>query len=254
MRLPAALSTDDDSAVLDLLRRYYRRPPDGEHGFTGSAFDTWDPSGTRATSADVFTADDVVAVSLLSVDLSGRAAHELLVRRRDEFAQMLRAVGPDRDLVDEGEPIAKESPLSQLFHALDALDGVGPTRATKLIARKRPRLRPVWDGVVARHLGVGSSYVEPLRQRLREADRALHRRLVRLGEEAELVGVSPLRVFDVVTWLEARESLRGATTVDEGATPRAAERDEHLLPEKAQEAARRDGQDVTAPTSRTAPR
>lgn len=44
-------------------------------------------------SADVFTADDVVAVSLLSVRLTGRAAYELLVRRRDEFSALLARVG-----------------------------------------------------------------------------------------------------------------------------------------------------------------
>jgi len=219
MKLPAALETDDDAAALALLERYYDAPLDDERGFTGSAFDTWEPSGTRAASADVFTADDLVAVSLLSVRLTGRAAHELLVRRRDHFSALLAEVGPDRDLVDVEEEISTARPASRLLSALKSLPGVGTTTATKLLARKRPRLRPVWDTVVAGHLGVRYSYIEPLRQQLRADDGALHRRLVRLGQKAELTGVSPLRVFDVVTWLEAKDAGRRPTGMDEVEEP-----------------------------------
>lgn len=211
MKLPAALETDDDAAALERLRRYYERPLDDEHGFTGAAFDTWDPAGTRATCTDTFTADDVVAVSLLSVHLSGRAAHDLLVRRRGEFGALLAEVSPDRDLMDVDEEITADWPASRLLRALRSLPGVGTTTATKLLARKRPRLRPVWDGVVAGHLGARNSYIEPLRQALRADDGALHDRLVRLGRKAKLEGVSPLRVFDVITWLEAKDAGRRAT-------------------------------------------
>ncbi|WP_298992778.1 DUF6308 family protein [uncultured Pseudokineococcus sp.] len=215
MKLPAALQTDDDNAALALLQRYYGATLDGHSGFTGSAFDTWDPSGTRAASADVFTSDDVTAASLLSVQVRGRAAHELLVRRAAEFSDLLVEVGPDRDLVDVDEEILSPWPGSRLLAALKELPGVGTTTASKLMARKRPRLRPVWDTVVADHLGVRSSYIEPLRVALRADDLALHRRLVRLGERAAPDGVSALRVFDVVTWLEAKDAGRTTTGPDE---------------------------------------
>lgn len=215
MKLPAALKADDDTAALDLLRRYYGTSSDSEPAYTGAAFDSWDPSGTRATSADVFTADDVVAVSLLSVRLTGRAAHELLVRRRKNFSALLAEVGPDRDLVDVEEEISTDWPASRLLSALKHLPGVGTTTASKLLARKRPRLRPVWDTVVAGHLEVGGSYIEPLRQQLQAHDGALHDRLVRLGRKGKLQGVSPLRVFDVVTWLEAKDAGHRASADDE---------------------------------------
>ena len=80
----------------------------------------------------------------LSVTVSPRAAHALLAERRDEFAGLLSAVGPDRDLVDEAEPFADDSPEWQLMGELRGLPGVGPTIASKLLARKRPRLRPIY--------------------------------------------------------------------------------------------------------------
>ncbi|MEJ5914502.1 DUF6308 family protein [Pseudokineococcus sp. 1T1Z-3] len=211
MRLPAALSTPDDSAALALLREYYAEDDDGRPHYTGAAFDRWDPSRTRAASVDVFTADDVLALPLLSVQLNGRAVLDLLVRRADELNALLAEVPADLDLVDVETPITRDWPASRLLAALRTLDRVGTTTATKLIARKRPRLRPVWDTVVATHLGVWSSYIEPFRKELQKDDRALHVRLVRLGQKAEVEGVSPLRVFDVVTWLEATKAGRRAT-------------------------------------------
>ncbi|MGY0231977.1 DUF6308 family protein [Longispora urticae] len=93
----------------------------------------------------------------------------------------------------------------RLRAALLDLDGVGVTTATKLMARKRPRLRPIWDPVVAAVTGTGRRQWEPLRVALREDDRALHRRLLRLRSAAGLpLEVSPLRVLDVICWQTGR--------------------------------------------------
>src|SRR5687768_6439219 len=73
-----------------------------------------------------------------------------------------------------------------LMRALDDLDDVGPTIASKLLARKRPRLRPIWDPVVADVTGTRKQLWEPLRATLRHDDLALHRRLLRLRERAGL--------------------------------------------------------------------
>jgi Family of unknown function (DUF6308) len=205
-RLPVALHGQDNDAALALLGRYYGPVFGAPLFYGGAAFDTWDSTGTRAADVDRFTADDLVAITFLSVEASANAAHALLHSRRGEFSDLLIAVGPDRDLVDEPEPFGEGSPQWGLMAALRSLDRVGPTIASKLFARKRPRLRPIYDSVVAAVTGTQQGQWEPLRQALRADDRQLHTRLLRLRAAAGLSEqISPLRVFDVITWLEGKD-------------------------------------------------
>ena len=133
-------------------------------GFTGGQFDAFDPSASRAASANVFTADDVVSVSLLSVDVPGRATLELLDRQRARFSALLAAAGPDMDLVDVESTDPQRFPIRALNDALRELPNVGPTTASKLLARKRPRLIPIFDSVINEHLLKGTGRLwEPLR-------------------------------------------------------------------------------------------
>lgn len=205
--IPQALLPGNEDAAVELLRGYF--DIDAFHagsGFTGALFDTWDPTGTRPASPNTFTPDDLQAIAFLSADIGVRAAVELLDRQRARFESLLSAMGPDRDLVDEAEPITAAWPATVLNTALRELPGIGPTRASKLIARKRPRLVPIYDSVIDQHVLAGSGRLwEPMRQALRREDRALHRRLIQLRAAAGLSeAVSPLRVFDVIAWREGR--------------------------------------------------
>ena len=177
-RLPEALSGADDEAALDLLARYYRPPAAAEGFYTGAVFDTWDSTGTRARDVDRFTADDLVAVTFLSVDVDPRAAHALLRERAAEFADLLAAVGPDRDLVEEERVLGEDWAAWRLERALRALPSTGRTTASKLLARKRPKLLPIWDKVVAKTTGTRIAQWEPLRVALRAEGGVLHRRLL----------------------------------------------------------------------------
>ncbi len=88
-RLPKLLRDPDDSSVIDALHQYYR-PRVGEPGFfTGSLFDTWDSTGSRAADADEFTADDLYAVTLLSVRVPPAAGHGLLIEQKERFSALL---------------------------------------------------------------------------------------------------------------------------------------------------------------------
>lgn len=204
MRLPQLLDDADDHGAIDVLSRYYARGVyAGQAPFTGASFDAWDSSGTRAADSNRFTADDVIAVSLLSVSVPAAAAIELLDARADEFTKLLVDVGDDRDLVDERDPWADDWPGWLLWKALVSLRGVGPTTASKLFARKRPRLRPIYDSVVAEVTGSNKIW-EPLRAELVSRPE-LHDRLIRLRGEVGLSSdVSPLRIFDVVAWMEGK--------------------------------------------------
>lgn len=206
MEPPKALEHVDESQARAYLRQYY-----SPGQYSGALFDTFDPSGTREKDADRFTSDDLVAVSLLSVNVPGRAAHEILVSRRNEFSDLLRDMGPDRDLAGVADTIREDSPGYVLLTRLKELDGVGPVVASKLLARKRPRLRPIYDDVVANVLGDHTSFWEPMRLMLRDSEFKLHHQLLSLRSAAGLPeAVSAIRVLDVIAWMEGKD--RGQDT------------------------------------------
>lgn len=148
----------------------------------------------------------MVTLSFLSVPLPALAARDLLRDRAAEFTRLLEELGPDRDLVDEEEPLVGDWVGWKVMSALRSLDRVGPTRASKLLARKRPRLRPIYDDVVSRVTNTIQSQWEPVRVALRADGCALHERLVHLHAEAGLSEQVPaLRVLDVVAWMEGKD-------------------------------------------------
>lgn len=209
-QLPDSFSTPDDSRALAYLRRYFGL--DGGKAYIGSHFDGWGGS----QDPDRFAADDLVAVSFLSVFVPPIAARRLLQTDAEHFSELLQAIGPDRDLLTESYTIDKDWPGRQLNAALDGLPGIGPTIASKLCARKRPRLIPVFDSVVAQVTDAWDSQWEPLRSALRARDCELHDRLVRLRDKAGLsAGISVLRVYDVVTWMEGKDKNYRPSTPEE---------------------------------------
>lgn len=206
IRLPKLLRAGDDDAAVDVLQEYFRRPwiKTGRLR-SGALWDEWDSAGTRGRDADVFTADDLVAVTFLSVAVSPDGADILLRERRDEFAELLRAVGPDRDLVDEAGELTPDWPAWQLETLLRTIPSIGRTVASKLIARKRPRLYPIYDRVVGEVLDTKQAHLDPVRKALRNNDRELHRRLVALRERAGLPDmISAVRVLDVLAWMQLK--------------------------------------------------
>lgn len=214
--LPTALQSEDDHAAVCLLTRYFGPVIGDPDSYTGSVWDDWDPSGRRERDIDEFTADDCMAVTLLSVNVPGQAAHSLLVRGRARYSALLTEVGPDRDLVEVSEPITDDWPASVLYRAVRELPQVGRTKTSKLLARKRPALLPIWDSIIGGVTQAGENFWEPLRQELRADDAALHRRLLRLRDQAGLTPcLTALRVFDVVCWMEGKD--KGYKALDEDA-------------------------------------
>ena len=206
MKLPHLLQAPDDAEAVKVLQRYYCLGAYRDSApYAGARFDDWDSTHSRSSDTNRFTADDVVAVSLLSVDVPPAAAIELLDTRAAQFNCLLRELGADRDLVEETQTWGDEWAGWRLWSELMALPGVGATTASKLLARKRPRLRPIYDSVVATVIDSQDIW-EPLRKVLNEQD-DLHPRLLRLREHAGLThAVSALRVFDVLAWMEGKNA------------------------------------------------
>ena len=198
---PPPLIADSDDDAVALLRRYYGGTYLDAGCYTGAYFDSWAPQN-RAADSNRFTADDLVAVTFLSVAVTANAARDLLVTRVDRFTELLESVGPDRDLVDETEPFTSEAPLWRLEDELRSVGDIGRTIATKLMARKRPRLVPIYDVVVGRVLNTKALHLNPIREALRADDGALDARLRSIRAKAGLPDeISALRVLDVIAWM-----------------------------------------------------
>ncbi|WP_448609429.1 DUF6308 family protein [Geodermatophilus sp. URMC 60] len=207
-RLPKALRDPNNThTAVSYLRTYYSLC--GSQRYTGSYFDDWE-----TTDPYRFTADDLVAVSFLSVYVPSMAARELLLDPANRFESLLRDIGPDHDLAEVDSAINEQWSAWRLYSALRRLPGVGPTIASKLCARKRPRLVPIYDSVVARVTDCYKRQWEPLRLELRE--HGLQDRLIGLRQEVEVsASVSLLRVYDVVAWMEGKDEAGPVTQEEE---------------------------------------
>jgi len=164
MTLPSILAAGHEEDAAELLSAYYRRLEDRRPSFTGSYFNSW--AGGDTKDKDSITADDLVAVSFLSVDISAEAAIGILDTHREKISRLLARIPSDRDLAGVSpsefpEILGEGSPASQLWHVLRGRDtgrwGIGETTASKIVARKRPGLIPIYDSVVGPLMGLKDS-------------------------------------------------------------------------------------------------
>lgn len=201
MKLPDCLTAPElESEAAGLLRAYYGPRLDGGRPFDGRYFDTWRPG-----PPDTFTAEDILSMAFLGVTINRRAFLTILAPSPDNRFNALLAKVPDRvDFWDAGAPAASSAQW-QLYDMLRGLSGIGPTKASKLLARKRRHLIPIRDSVVARVLDLRKPFWAPLYGASQEID--LRARLAAIKARARAEGVALpdnlalLRVFDVVVWM-----------------------------------------------------
>ncbi len=206
------LAVVDDQASVEDLRSYFglglvagSSPP-----FTGGRFEALGEGGDRPGVADGITAEDLVAVQMLSVRVPAEVALELLEGQLgEEVAAELTEIPTDVDLgtPDAARLLADGGPADRAWHLLDSEDEVSWTIAGKLLARKRPRLVPVYDRVVRCALGRPSDAWLWLNERFENDDRALPRQLTAVQAEAGVPEyVTPPRVLDVILWMRHHRS------------------------------------------------
>ncbi|MEU2110915.1 DUF6308 family protein [Streptomyces sp. NPDC019507] len=190
------------------LQRYFGTAlPAGAAPCIGSRFEHLAGGGDRPEVADRITAEDLVAVQTLSVTVPASVALDLLEGPLgEELSSLLRSIPRDFDMADaESAHLTDDSPADRAWKLLRDQPRVGWVTAGKLLARKRPRLLPVYDRVVRCAVGRPASFWLALHTALREDDAALHRQLLRLRQAAGLPEtVSALRVCDVAVWMSHR--------------------------------------------------
>lgn len=188
---------------------------DPERGFAGDIFDGLDPHGLLANNpAGRFTSDDIAAASLLDVRFGPTAVRRLLGSSDIEAA--LTDVPEHLALWAIGEDDFRAA--SHLWSLLREVPGVGRTRASKLLARKRPEMVPVVDSVIAGALQLGADTWRPLAVALQ--DDAVRQLIGDLRPEQVSDQLSVLRLLDVVVWMSCSRS-RSAVEVqlEVGAEP-----------------------------------
>jgi hypothetical protein len=202
-----------EQAERDLRRYFGVGLGQDELAFEGGRFEILDGGGDRPEARDRFTASDLLAVELVSVQVPARVILDLLEGALGEkAARLLRAIPASVPLwSDEAEHlIRKDGPANSLWRLLDHEDGVGWVTAGKLLARKRPALIPVYDGIVRCAMGWPKDFWTALRHALRQNDGQLRADVERLLKHADVPSaVTPLRGLDVAIWMHHRSSHTG---------------------------------------------
>jgi hypothetical protein len=201
LTLSWALADEFRPIAVELLRGYFSAQP--TDGFTGAHFERLGGGGDRPEVAQEFMAEDLVAVTMLSVKVPAQAALRILGPDRSRLSELLREIPTDRDLVDvRPSEIADDWAPWLLDDALSDLTGLGRTTVSKLIARKRPRLVPIYDREVNKVLALNKGPLwRPLAEALQADGHALHQHLLALRDESGVGSdISPLRVLDVIVW------------------------------------------------------
>ena len=205
---------EDDRSVVD-LRTYFDQGDGGQVPmFSGARFESLGGGGDIPEHRDRITPWDLVAVKCLSVDVPIDVSLDLLEGALgDQIAGFLEDVPADIDLGDDEARthIEPGSPAQCAWHALVDQTDVGTVTAGKLLARKRPRLIPIWDTVVSCVYDVpkGNDEWVWLNDLLRERDGALSLKVAAVRDAAALdVNVSVLRTLDVILWMRHRHEHR----------------------------------------------
>ncbi|MER7459340.1 DUF6308 family protein [Micromonospora sp. NPDC126480] len=215
--MKGAMTGPDIRALLDNplsvthLQWYFNAA--GPSTFTGGQFERLGGGGDRPEIRDVVTAEDLIAVELLSVRVPPSTALELLQGRLGEdVSAELAQIPMDVHLGSaDAVPLMQEGGhADRAWRLLRKADGIGWVVAGKLLARKRPKLVPVYDEVVRCAFRTGKGFWCWLHERMQEDGYALRHRLVDLGARAGVPSdVTPLRILDVVVWMRHRGAHRG---------------------------------------------
>jgi hypothetical protein len=141
-------------------------------------------------------ADDLLAVALLDITWRPEVVRILLQGDKQQLSELLAAIPQAIDLWDATDDTLRH--IDVLWDALTAIDGIGTASASKLLARKRPRLCPISDSVVIKAVDVPGRTWDVLRCLLQ--DPAARTEVERL-RPAIAADASPLRILDVALWV-----------------------------------------------------
>jgi hypothetical protein len=193
------------------VRRFVNEGNDAAHSslkayffpgaFTGSSFETFAQPGINS-----FTPSDVVAVSMLSVDIPASVTRWILGDGVAKLSQFLTKIDAGLRIESPKADLSNKSEAHKLWREIRRPDnrwGMGETKTSKLLATKRPELFPVFDKHVSKALGISANtYWAPWQEFMRSSQGEYCSRVVQsYADDLGIKGVSVLRLFDVIIWM-----------------------------------------------------
>ncbi|MFF2031113.1 DUF6308 family protein [Arthrobacter sp. NPDC058192] len=213
--ITSALAAISDDAALNYLNQYFGQGEWTGQEFTGAHFDSF-----GNTETDKVTAGDIVAVACLSIHVPARAAIAVLGEQRNPISCHLHGISKDDAIEDipfdeHDQHFGEDSPADRLWQLLRAHHRVGATTASKIMARKRPALIPIFDSVVGNMTGFpDAAGTWRAWHHAFSTDVAFTSRLRSLRAAARLDHLSLLRVLDVVLWMHGTHGVGEPERVD----------------------------------------
>lgn len=187
------------ASVPRYIERYFHGVGKKPKPFDGRHFETFAGMG----DPDRFEPTDILAAGALSVTIPSGSALRLLRDEAEKFNSSLGDMPHGEFWEAKREVFESEGPAVKLFRILDALPGVGTTKATKLMAAKRPHLVPVQDTFIEEELmEPGGRFWLPMYDQL--SDSALREFIGELTAGAP-DEVSLLRRIDVSVWMHVKD-------------------------------------------------
>jgi len=207
-KITSAFSAISDEDALGYLNRYFGKAEWTGKEFTGAHFE-----GLGTPEPERVTAEDMVAVACLSIHVPARAAMSVLEKQREKISAHLdgipNGVALEEVPFDEHDKyFGDDSSAHSLWWLLRSHHGVGATTASKIMARKRPALIPIYDSVVGKATGFANA--DGTWRAWHHAfttDTAFTSRLHFLRSAAGLERVSLLRILDVTLWMHGTHGV-----------------------------------------------
>ena len=210
--LPGILGPVQRGRAIDHLRSYFSGT-----SFSGSFFDVLGGGGDRSEVANVVTEADLLSLATLSVPVGGHAARQLLTAPLGtDVTRLLAQIPTDLSIATpEGRAFLGEGkPAWELWNLVRTVgqkapqgNAFGQVRTSKLLARKRPHLIPIYDAVVAKQFGLPGSADQwtVWSELFADGKFVAHLGSIQAAVD-EASHISLLRVLDVVVWMEGQAS------------------------------------------------
>lgn len=163
---------------------------DPERPFAGRDFDH-----LGSNPPDRVTIDDLLAASLLDISWPPLVVRKVLNELSTPISRNLADIGQETDFWDASDQELRAA--DDLWFTLVGLKDVDKAKASKLMARKRPRLVPISDEVVVAAIGARGETWPVIRQCLQD-ESFRDTILVLRGKGSE--DASVLRLLDVAPW------------------------------------------------------
>ena len=188
------LEEKDGSYAMSSLEAYFFK-----HAYTGSSFESF-----CGKEPNKFTAEDIVAVSMLSVNIPPSATRWILGDGEEQLSKFLCEIDQNISIDDPTADLTNGGYAWKLWNEIHSRWGIGETMASKLLAAKRPLLFPIFDQHVAKALQLSPNrYWVPWQTYIRSEDGKKAKQIaMSMAKDLGKPNLSPLRILDVVVWMQ----------------------------------------------------